>query len=298
MPPTCPEPDPAGRWPEVTARAMTEQERLQQQANRLDLVSRWSDDLAHEIKNPLHAMVINLELVKRRAGDADPSPLIERAEVVESELHRVHGLVDSLLKLVRPWPTATVRTPYSRSSTPCSPSSAPGRLRQIDFELPDRGSAIVAMSPGDLADRSSSTSSTTPSTPLPRAAASSPRRQEQRAARGHHRDAGPRLHGLDDDTPSRPRVTGRARPPRARPRRHPRSRPPAGTAPSSHGPRDHSEVRHPRRSSRFRAPAPLDPPSARGYLPGSLRGLRERPRTPCFCPETEEFQRLWPVAKS
>ncbi|NIP60786.1 MAG: hypothetical protein GWO00_23330, partial [Gemmatimonadetes bacterium] len=56
----------------------------------LELVSRWADDLAHEIKNPLHAMVINLELVKRRATGEDAGALIQRAEVVESELYRVH----------------------------------------------------------------------------------------------------------------------------------------------------------------------------------------------------------------
>jgi two-component system, NtrC family, sensor histidine kinase HydH len=76
---------------------------LELRANRMDLVTRWADDIAHEIKNPIHAMVINLELVKRRAAAADPEPLIRRAEVVETELHRVHGLVESLLRLVRPW---------------------------------------------------------------------------------------------------------------------------------------------------------------------------------------------------
>src|SRR5690606_30390207 len=34
--------------------------------NKLALVERLADDLAHEIKNPLHAMVINLEVLRRR----------------------------------------------------------------------------------------------------------------------------------------------------------------------------------------------------------------------------------------
>jgi signal transduction histidine kinase len=73
-------------------------------SRRMDLVARWADDLAHEIKNPLHAMVINLELVKRRAAAADPEPLVERVQVVEAELLRVHSLIESLLRLIRPWP--------------------------------------------------------------------------------------------------------------------------------------------------------------------------------------------------
>ncbi len=129
---------------------MAERDDLEQQANRLNLVSRWADDLAHEIKNPLHAMVINLELVKRRAGEADPGPLIERARVVESELHRVHALVDSLLRLVRPWPdthTATVQQVFE-ALLPVFRARA--RIRKVDYQH-EPGSAIVVIPPGDLA---------------------------------------------------------------------------------------------------------------------------------------------------
>lgn len=127
-----------------------DQHELERQANRLDLVSRWADDLAHEIKNPLHAMVINLELVKRRAGAGDPGLLIERAEVVESELHRVHELVDSLLKLVRPWPEAGAATVQEVFTALLPVFAARARIRQVEYRH-DPGTAIVAMSPGDLA---------------------------------------------------------------------------------------------------------------------------------------------------
>jgi two-component system, NtrC family, sensor histidine kinase HydH len=129
---------------------MVDRETLEQQANRLDLVSRWADDLAHEIKNPLHAMVINLELVKRRAETNEPGLLIERAEVVESELHRVHGLVDSLLRLVRPWPTSTAATVQQVFDALLPVFHARARIRRVEYEHRP-GVAIVAMPPGDLA---------------------------------------------------------------------------------------------------------------------------------------------------
>jgi nitrogen-specific signal transduction histidine kinase len=129
---------------------MVEREELERAANRLDLVSRWADDLAHEIKNPLHAMVINLELVKRRAGSDDPGPLIERAEVVESELHRVHALVDSLLRLVRPWPIASSASVQQVFDALLPVFQARARIRHVQYEHRP-GSAIVAMPPGDLA---------------------------------------------------------------------------------------------------------------------------------------------------
>ncbi len=75
---------------------------LEVQANRFQLVSRLADDLAHEIKNPLHAMVINLELVKRRAQAGDTAKALERAELVAREVTRLNGVIDQLLQLLRP----------------------------------------------------------------------------------------------------------------------------------------------------------------------------------------------------
>lgn len=71
-------------------------------ANRFQLVSRLADDLAHEIKNPLHAMVINLELVKRRAQAGDIPTALARADLAAAEVMRVNTLLDQLLQLLRP----------------------------------------------------------------------------------------------------------------------------------------------------------------------------------------------------
>jgi nitrogen-specific signal transduction histidine kinase len=76
--------------------------RAELRAARLDVVSRLGDDLAHEIKNPLHAMLINLEVLRRRVAAGDEDAALDRAQVIEDEIHRVHRLVDSLLRLIRP----------------------------------------------------------------------------------------------------------------------------------------------------------------------------------------------------
>jgi two-component system, NtrC family, sensor histidine kinase HydH len=73
--------------------------------NKLSLVERLADDLAHEIKNPLHSMVINLEVLRRRLtrleqGSGDD--LLRYAGVLSSELERVNRRVDLLLRMVRP----------------------------------------------------------------------------------------------------------------------------------------------------------------------------------------------------
>ena len=72
------------------------------QAGRFELLSRLADDLAHEIKNPLHAMVINLEVLKRRVAAGQVESALERAAVLEQELRRVNDLIHRLLLLIRP----------------------------------------------------------------------------------------------------------------------------------------------------------------------------------------------------
>jgi signal transduction histidine kinase len=72
------------------------------QANRFDLVSRLADDLAHEIRNPLNSIVINLEVLKVRVGRGDATAALDRAAVIELEMRRLHLLIDRLLQLLRP----------------------------------------------------------------------------------------------------------------------------------------------------------------------------------------------------
>jgi signal transduction histidine kinase len=74
-------------------------------ANKLELIERLADDLAHEIKNPLHSMVINLEVLRRRiarAAGESPDDQLRYVGVIAGELERVNRHVDLLLQLARP----------------------------------------------------------------------------------------------------------------------------------------------------------------------------------------------------
>jgi signal transduction histidine kinase len=115
---------------------------IEMRANRMDLVARWADDLAHEIKNPVHAMVINLELVKRRASSGDTDGLVERVEVVEAELHRVHSLIESLLRLVRPWAEHGLASVDRVFDELLPVLHARARIRKIHFEHHADGGAV------------------------------------------------------------------------------------------------------------------------------------------------------------
>ncbi|MGH7460143.1 MAG: histidine kinase dimerization/phospho-acceptor domain-containing protein [Longimicrobiales bacterium] len=71
-------------------------------ASRFAVLSRLADDLAHEIKNPLNSMVINLEVLKSRVEKGAADAALERAAVIEHEIRRLHTLIESLLRLLRP----------------------------------------------------------------------------------------------------------------------------------------------------------------------------------------------------
>ena len=83
--------------------APAERDGLALRANKLDLLERLADDLAHEIKNPLHSMVINLEVLKRRVARADSADEVQRyIGVLAGELERVNRRIELLLRLSRP----------------------------------------------------------------------------------------------------------------------------------------------------------------------------------------------------
>ena len=71
-------------------------------ANRLDLVGRLADDLAHEVKNPLHSMTINLELLRRRLASGQVEDAFDRIGVLEHDVMRLNQVLEPLFQLLRP----------------------------------------------------------------------------------------------------------------------------------------------------------------------------------------------------
>jgi signal transduction histidine kinase len=60
--------------------------------------------VAHEIKNPLNAVAVNLEVVRARCerGNVEPPAILPYAAAAAGELERVGRLVEALLALARP----------------------------------------------------------------------------------------------------------------------------------------------------------------------------------------------------
>jgi signal transduction histidine kinase len=69
---------------------------------RVASLGRLTAGVAHEVKNPLNAMTIHLELLKQKLGGPDPAAAARHAEVIGSEIRRLDDVVQGFLKFVRP----------------------------------------------------------------------------------------------------------------------------------------------------------------------------------------------------
>jgi signal transduction histidine kinase len=71
---------------------------------KLAALGRLTSGVAHEVKNPLNAMMIHLELVKARleAGAPDGGKVHESLDVIGSEIRRLDRVVQGFLRFVRP----------------------------------------------------------------------------------------------------------------------------------------------------------------------------------------------------
>lgn len=113
---------------------ITEQEALRRRAaeqEALAAVGVLTAGLAHEIRNPLNAAQLQLELLSRRSAKGmDVADIQRRAELVRGELKRLSSLLDDFLGLARPQVVGLRTIDVSRLLADVRELEAPICLRQ------------------------------------------------------------------------------------------------------------------------------------------------------------------------
>jgi signal transduction histidine kinase len=70
-------------------------------SRRMAAIGRLTSGVGHEVKNPINAIVVHIELLKNKLGDTSPAAA-RHLEVIESEIHRLDRVVQMLVDFSRP----------------------------------------------------------------------------------------------------------------------------------------------------------------------------------------------------
>jgi signal transduction histidine kinase len=106
----------------------------QRDARRLVALSRLSAGIAHEIKNPLNAMSIHLELLRTALGGSREA--LDYLAVITAQLRRLDEVVQTFLKFSRPEPLALTPTSLLRVLNDIRPiAEAEGEQAGVRVEI-------------------------------------------------------------------------------------------------------------------------------------------------------------------
>jgi len=70
-------------------------------SRRLSAIGRLTSGVGHEVKNPINAIVVHLELLKTKLGTAN-APAHRHLSIIDSEIHRLDRVVQTLVDFSRP----------------------------------------------------------------------------------------------------------------------------------------------------------------------------------------------------
>jgi len=70
-------------------------------SRRMAAIGRLTSGVGHEVKNPINAIVVHLELLKSKLGESN-GPATRHLEVIDAEIRRLDRVVQTLVDFARP----------------------------------------------------------------------------------------------------------------------------------------------------------------------------------------------------
>ncbi len=115
-----------------------ELERRTRRAERLSAAGTLAAGLAHEVRNPLNAALLQVQVLQRRIerGTTEAEELLPVLDVVKSEISRLEHLVQDFLAFARPRPLTLHAQPIDAELTKVAELLGPeARERGVELEL-------------------------------------------------------------------------------------------------------------------------------------------------------------------
>jgi signal transduction histidine kinase len=88
-------------------------DQVDQFSRRFRSIHKLTTGMPHEVKNPLNAMTIHLELLKQKLAKKDPVGASSHADVIGREIKRLDEVVQNFLSFVRPTEVSFVPVPLN-----------------------------------------------------------------------------------------------------------------------------------------------------------------------------------------
>lgn len=114
-------------------------------ASRLAAISRISGGVAHEIKNPLNAISLRLDLLRERLG-APPEELAPEIDILSKEVRRLDRVVKTFLDFTRPVEVKFEQVDLAALAREVAdlmkPQASLARIA-LEFEAPDNFPALI-----------------------------------------------------------------------------------------------------------------------------------------------------------
>jgi signal transduction histidine kinase len=121
-------------------------------SRRLSASGRMTRGVAHEVKNPINAIVLHLQLLQNKLQQDDPDTR-RHMDIIGNEIHRLDRVVQILVDFTRPrdlrLEEADLRKILENVSTLAAPDAARHNL-SIVLELPEEDDALLVRVDSDL----------------------------------------------------------------------------------------------------------------------------------------------------
>jgi signal transduction histidine kinase len=119
-------------------------------SHRLAAIGRLASGVGHEVKNPINAIVVHLELLRQKLQQADPATR-RHMDVIGSEIHRLDRVVQMLVDFTRPVELRLTDLDVRKLVDDVTQLASPDAARQgvkIERQLP--AESLLARADSDL----------------------------------------------------------------------------------------------------------------------------------------------------